>query len=68
MELTIDEQKLLADFRRLSVEGQRALLDAATRQARKRAEEDAESQTVNQCRLPEHEKRPEAADEPIFTE
>ena len=69
MDLTLDEQKLLADFRRLTPVGKKELLEYAVFLARKAgtaAEPDAAS---NQCRLePSHDARPESAKEPIFTE
>jgi hypothetical protein len=71
MDLTLDEHKLLADFRHLSPEGKKELLDYAAFLVRKcQAGEPATAATAaNQCRLDKQdEARPEAAKEPIFTE
>ena len=70
MDLTLDEQKLLADFRRLSPVGKQELLEYAVFLSRKNAAASAAPDTtVTQCRLePAHEARPESAKEPIFTE
>ena len=70
MDLTLDEQKLLADFRRLTPVGKKELLEYALFMARKVATASVESDTTaNQCRLePAHDARPESAKEPIFTE
>ena len=71
MDLKLDEQLLLADFRRLTPAGKKELLDYATFLVKKsradRPEEPAPAE--NQCRLEDQpEERPEAAKEPIFTE
>lgn len=71
MDLKLDEQQLLADFRRLDPAGQKELLDYAAFLAKKsrssRSGEPAAAE--NQCRLADQpEERPEAAKEPIFTE
>jgi hypothetical protein len=71
MELKLDEQMLLADFRRLAPAGKKELLDYAAFLVKKfhshRTEE--QSKTENQCRLDaQPEERPEAVKEPIFTE
>ena len=71
MDLTLDEQKLLADFHRLSPEGKQELLTYAAFLAKKQKEgEPAKAPGAdNQCRLEKRaESRPEAAKEPIFTE
>lgn len=70
MDLKLDEQRLLGDFRRLAEAGQRELLDYAAFLVKKyRDMEGAESVTPgNQCRLEQKPDRPEAAKEPIFTE
>ncbi|KAF0221389.1 MAG: hypothetical protein FD174_527 [Geobacteraceae bacterium] len=71
MDLKLDEQKLVADFRLLPEEGQKELLDLAS-SLRKKYQECATEEpirTENQCSLDKGpEKRPEAAKEPIFTE
>jgi hypothetical protein len=70
MDLKLDEQLLLADFRRLDPAGKKELLDYATFLVKKCrtscAEEPATAE--NQCRLDQPEERPEATREPIFTE
>ena len=70
MNLSLDEQKLLADFRRLSPVGKQELLEFAVFLTHKNvAASAALDTTVTQCRLePAHEARPESAKEPIFTE
>ena len=70
MDLTLDEQKLLADFRRLTPVGRKELLEYALFLARKAATTTAEPDSpATQCRLePAHDARPESAKEPIFTE
>jgi len=71
MDLKLDEQKLLADFRRLNSEGKTELLDYATFLVKKyhEATSDEHSSPDNQCPLrKKDEKRPEADKEPIFTE
>lgn len=71
MDLKLDEQLLVANFRQLDPDGKRELLDfAALLVKRQRAEGSEETlQAENQCRLESgREERPEAAKEPIFTE
>jgi hypothetical protein len=71
MDLNLDEQKLIAEFRRLNEEGQRELLDHAAVLLKKQHDTSAADQSGpdNQCALNKpHEERPEAAKEPIFTE
>lgn len=70
MDLNLDEQTLLANFRRLGSEGKKELLGYAVflqkNQHGVMAEEPA---AANQCQLKTApEKRPEAVKEPIFTE
>ena len=71
MELKLDEQKLLLEYRRLSPEGKTELLDYAAFLVKKYLEsvpEEAASPD-NQCPVrKQEEERPEAAKEPIFTE
>jgi hypothetical protein len=71
MEAKLDEQLLVADFRRLDPAGKKELLDYAAfllKKSRSSASEDTAS-PANQCRLSEQtEERPEAVKEPIFTE
>ncbi len=70
MDLKLDEQLLLADFRRLDPTGKKELMEYAACLAKKcRAANPEEPATENQCPLAEQpEERPEAAEEPIFTE
>jgi hypothetical protein len=71
MDLKIDEQKLLAEYRRLNAEGKAELQDYAAFLIKKYQESPPEevSSTDNQCPVRKQEKeRPEAAKEPIFTE
>jgi hypothetical protein len=71
MDLKIDEQKLLAEYRRLNPEGKAELQDYAAFLIKKYQESAPEgvSSTDNQCPVRKQEKeRPEAAKEPIFTE
>jgi len=71
MDLKLDEQKLLADFRRLDQDGRTELLDYAAFLVKKYHEAASEElpSSDNQCPLRKHEKeRPEALKEPIFTE
>jgi hypothetical protein len=69
MDLTLDELKLLADYRRLTAEGQKELLDYAAFQVGKHlCTADTPPGAANQCGLDREGPRPEAAEEPIFTE
>lgn len=71
MELKLDEQKLLAEFRRLNPEGKTELLDYAVFLVKKYHEMPPEehSSPDNQCPVQkQEEERPEAVKEPIFTE
>ena len=71
MDLKLDEQKLLAEYRRLNAEGKADLQDYAVFLMKKYQEPAPEevSSTDNQCPVRKQEKeRPEAAKEPIFTE
>lgn len=71
MDLTIQEQQLLTDFRRLPAQAQRELVEqlAALQRRHQAGEESPQTQPANQCRLAgQPEKRPEASKEPIFTE
>ena len=70
MDLKLDEQTLLGEFRRLHPEGKAELLDYATflvKKYQRRSSEEASSPD-NQCRVGRAEERPEAVKEPIFTE
>lgn len=71
MDLKLDEQRLLSDFRHLAPAGQQELLDYAAFLVKKsRNPEEGEPEAPdNQCPLErEPQERPEAAREPIFTE
>ena len=70
MDLKLDEQLLVADFRRLDPAGKRELLDYAAFLVKKERTEGAgaAAQAEGQCGLDGREERPEAAKEPIFTE
>ncbi len=71
MDLKLDEQLLVAEFRRLGPEGRKELLDYAACLARKQQSDVPEGtgHAGNQCSLDARpEERPEAAKEPIFTE
>lgn len=70
MDLSLDEHKLIIEFRRLSDSGRKSLLDHAAvlaRQELDRSEPDSPA-PENRCSVPQSEKRPETAKEPIFTE
>ena len=62
MELTIEEQTLVANYRKLDEPGKRELLRHASQQQMTRVNE------PGQCSLGRREERPESVAEPIFTE
>jgi hypothetical protein len=70
MELSVEEQTLIATFRNLDDHGKRELLRHASLQ--QKLEADASFATPlfpsGQCKLQRGEKRPENVSEPIFTE
>ncbi len=71
MELNLDEQKLVADFRHLPEEGKTELLGLVASLSKKYQQRFSEEpeKTDHQCSIDKpQEKRPEAAKEPIFTE
>jgi len=71
MEMKLDEQLLVTDFRKLDPAGKKELLDYAVFLVRKQrtAPVDESPAAGNQCGLePKEEERPEAVKEPIFTE
>lgn len=70
MELSLDEQRLIAEFRRLNHEGQQELLDFASllQKGKGKAAPGDDSSTRNSCTINRKEERPETAKEPIFTE
>ncbi len=70
MDLTPEEQCLISEFRKLSPSGRDELLTYATslmRQAGPETRPGTEN-TPNQCRIKKPEQRPEADNNPIFTE
>ncbi len=70
MDLTLDEQHLIADFRKLTPSGRDELLTFATSLVRRAGVEAQNNGTSpeNQCRLKSKEEHPEARKIPIFTE
>jgi hypothetical protein len=71
MDLKLDEQRLLAEFRRLHAEGKEELLDYAAFLVKKYAVPPSEEPASpdNQCPVrKQDEERPESVKEPIFTE
>lgn len=70
MDLTLDEHKLIAEFRRLGPHRRKELLDYASRLLKKDedATEETEPAPQDRCTLDKKEEHPEAAKEPIFTE
>jgi len=66
-----NEQRLLAEFRKLSSAGQQELLDYAAFLVKKSGHQQdntTAASSKNQCSLKQAVERPEAAAEPIFTE
>ena len=70
MELTLDEQHLIAEFRKLTPSGRDEMLAYANSLARRNAAEAHNERTYpsNQCTLKSQEDHPEAQKNPIFTE
>jgi hypothetical protein len=70
MDLNLDEQRLIADFRQLDGAGKQELLSQASLLVKKShvLGSDEPALAGNQCSLPRTEKRPETDKEPIFTE
>ena len=70
MDLTLDEHRLISEFRRLSPAGKQELLDFASLLQKRQgdATTDDASASRNSCTLDRKEERPEAAKEPLFTE
>ena len=70
MDLKLDEQRLVADFRRLDGAGRQELLDYATFLVKKHSAARAEEEppAAGQCRIERREERPETEPEPIVTE
>lgn len=70
MDLNLEEQKLLADFRKLDSDCREELVKHASQLVKKsllRAADDS-VQAENQCGLPRREQRPETDKEEIITE
>ncbi len=70
MELSLDEQRLIAEFRRLNQEERQELLDFASLLQKGKGKEASgdDSSPRNSCTLDRKADRPETAKEPIFTE
>ncbi|QEM66939.1 hypothetical protein FO488_01370 [Geobacter sp. FeAm09] len=70
MDLTLDEQRLIAEYRRLTATGRDDLLAYAAALLRQAGTEtNGENDTAtNQCRLKSAEPHPEAEKTPFFTE
>ena len=69
MDLKLDEQRLVDDFRRLPPAGQEELLEFAGSLLNKyRHQGGDEHPSTGQCKLERAAARPEAAKEPVFTE
>ncbi|RNC68019.1 MAG: hypothetical protein ED859_11930 [Desulfuromonadales bacterium] len=71
MDLTLDEHRLVAEFRRLSPSGKRELLEFVSLLQKRQGTtvpDEEEAVPQDRCALDRKEERPEAAKEPIFTE
>ena len=68
MELSIDEQTLVACYRNLDEHGKKELLRHASQQHTPEACSNGLLNLSGQCKLDRCEQRPETAAEPIFTE
>lgn len=70
MDLSLDEQRLIAEFRRLTPTCRDELLACAASLLRRAGSDEAgETETAsNQCRLKVHEERAETEKTPISTE
>lgn len=70
MDLSIDEQRLIAEFRKLTPAGKDELLAAAASLVRGAGAEscDADGSVSNQCKVKARESLPEAEKTPLFTE
>ena len=67
MDLSLDEQRLIAEFRKLSAAGKEELLVNAASLARK-AGDCADNNESSQCKIKHSEEHPEAEKTPFFTE
>ena len=69
MDLKLDEQRLISDFRRLTPAGKDELQEFVGFLLNKQREpQEQENAPTDQCKLDKAEARPEAAKEPVFTE
>ena len=68
MDLTLDEQRLIAEYRRLTPAGRDDLLAHAVTLVRQTHGENDSDAATDQCRLKSAEPHPEAEKTPIFTE
>ena len=68
MDLTLDEQRLIAEYRRLTPAGRDDLLAHASTLVRLAGGEKENDIATDQCRLKSVEERPEAVKTPVFTE
>ena len=69
MELTLDEQRLITAFRKLTPSAREELLAAATSLLRRTVNvNDLTDSASNQCQLKPQDSKPESAKTPIFTE
>ncbi|MBT1073293.1 hypothetical protein [Pelotalea chapellei] len=67
MDLNLDEQRLIVEFRKMSSSAKEELLAAATALNHRTGEKEHDGST-NQCPLKPQETRPEAEKTSIFTE
>lgn len=67
MDLTLDEHKLIVEFRKLGPAGRKQLLDHVSLLLKK-GEPENDLHPADRCTLQPEEERPEAAEEPISTE
>ena len=69
MDLKLDEQRLITDFRRLSPAGKDELQEFVGSLLNKQRDlQEQETAPSGQCKLDKAEARPEAVKEPVFTE
>ena len=68
MDLTLDEQRLIAEYRRMTPVGRDDLLAYASTLVRQDSGEKKNGAATDQCRLKSAEPHPEANKTPIFTE